>query len=167
MAALHAAQCQNCGHAYSTRFDTNAQPTQTARAQPMYATQHTQQVQPYPIQAQPYPPGQFTQVNNLYALQRPSAGLAITSMVLGIVSLFFWCLPLVAVLLRVLAIIFGFVWFKQNKGMSITGILCGGIHFIFWIGVFLIAALGAGAALPTVGPEAERGLKTGDGCILH
>ena len=61
-------------------------------------------------------------------------------MVLGIISLFAWCVPPLAVVLCILAIIFGFVGMKQHKGMAITGIVCGGPHALFWISVFLVGA---------------------------
>jgi len=131
MAALDANWCVQCGHVYSTRFNNQ-----------------TQAMQPAPMQQYPgaqYPGGQFVQVVNAYPIQPRSTGLAITAMVLGIVSLFVWCLPLLAILLGVLAIIFGAVGYKQHKGMAITGLICGSVHFVFWVGLFLVVALGAGA----------------------
>jgi len=130
-AAIHAGWCHQCGHVYSTRFDSQ-----------------TQAVQPVPMQQYPgtqYPAGQFVQVVNAYPMQPRSTGLAITAMVLGIVSLVVWCLPLLAILLGVLAIIFGAVGFRQHKGMALTGLVCGSLHFVFWLGLLLIAGLGASA----------------------
>ena len=91
------------------------------------------------------PTGQYFQTVNSYSIERPGTGLAVASMVLGIVSLFTRCIPPLAILLGVLAVVFGLVGSKQHKGMAITGLICGSLHFIFWIGVFLVAAMGAGA----------------------
>lgn len=71
--------------------------------------------------------------------QRKSSGLAITSLVLSIVGLLTtWILGL-GILLAVLAAIFGIVALAKNqggKGMSIAGIIIGGINIL--IGVFIL-----------------------------
>lgn len=152
-AQLQAGFCQQCGHLYSTQFDAHGQRIQPVQqAQPQYPPQQFQQPTGQPVYpAQPvYQQQPMYQAVNVYVPVAPqSTGLAITAMVLGIISLVAWCIPIFAILLAVLAIIFGCCGLKQHKGMAWTGIICGGIHFVFWVGLFLLVTLGvlgAGAA---------------------
>jgi hypothetical protein len=80
------------------------------------------------------------------APQPKAAGLAVASMVLGIVSFFFGWLYLVPC---VLAIIFGGVSLRQikqrnlgGKGMAIAGLTCGIITTSIY-GLIFLAAIGA------------------------
>lgn len=64
---------------------------------------------------------------------KKSAGLAIASMVLGIISLVSCCWPYVAIVLALLAVIFGAVSLAKKmggKGMAIAGLVCGIIGLI-------------------------------------
>lgn len=92
-----------------------------------------------PFQPPVQPPVQYVQV-----APPKVAGLAIASLVLGIVSFFFGWLYLVP---SVLAIIFGGVALHQiklrnlgGKGMAIAGLVCGIISACIY-GLVLIAAI--------------------------
>ena len=73
-----------------------------------------------------------------------SKGMAIASMVLGILGLVFWCVPILNLILAVLALIFGIVVMHEKsagKGMGIAGFVCGilgtlwGIYYIICYGI--------------------------------
>jgi hypothetical protein len=123
----------------------STQSPQPPYGQPPYG-QPTQSINPYTPPAPGYaqPPYGYTQVNVVPALMQPAtkaSGLAVASLVLGIISLvFFWLIfPIVCALL---AIIFGHVaisainrssgWLT-GKGMAIAGLVMGYIHIGFWI----------------------------------
>lgn len=75
-------------------------------------------------------------------------GLAITSMILGIVGLVFFWVPFIPYPLAILAVIFGFVGMKKvvGKGFSVAGIVTGlitlGLKLMFWIGVASLGTAG-------------------------
>ncbi len=90
-------------------------------------------------------------VNMNQQAQKPSVGLAVTSMVLGIVALVLsCCVPYVPVILALIAVILGGVSLakkKGGKGMAIAGLVCGIIGLI--PAIFYIAA--GGAILSAIG----------------
>jgi|SRR5580765_5510189 len=95
----------------------------------------------------PPPPGYgYVQQPQYVIAQRPNSGMAVASMVLGIVGLilgFLWVIP------PILAVIFGGVGIRQTntglksgKGMAIAGLTTGLIGLAFW-GIVILAAIGA------------------------
>ncbi|RPI12113.1 MAG: DUF4190 domain-containing protein [Actinobacteria bacterium] len=104
---------------------------------------HVEERQPAPLYGSVPSTVQYVQV---VATQPKVAGLAVASMVLGILGFFFGWLYLVV---PVLAIIFGAVALRQirqrglgGKGMAITGLACGIISTSIY-GLILLAAIGA------------------------
>ncbi|TEU04844.1 MAG: DUF4190 domain-containing protein [Dehalococcoidia bacterium] len=83
-----------------------------------------------------------------------TSGLAIASIVCGILSLVFFWVPLFGFLLGIIAIIFGAVAIRQigrepnlgGRGMAVAGLVCGivgvagWVILIAWIGIFFWAA---------------------------
>lgn len=76
-----------------------------------------------------------------YAPQRPTSGLAITALVLGIVGG------------AILAVIFGHVALndikrtgKEGKGMAIAGLVLGYIETAFWVLIIGLFVIGAAAS---------------------
>ena len=89
-----------------------------------------------------YPPEYQSQYASP-AKQDEAKGLAITSMVLGIVSL---VIPFVGLLTAILAIIFGAVSRSHNeggRGMAIAGIVCGIIALVGGIVIIILIAVAA------------------------
>jgi hypothetical protein len=138
-----------------TDVPPQADPTpgnQNPYAQPAYGQQPVYAQQPQSYGQQPY--GQPTYPAAAYA---PSAwqpaqpkGFSITSLVLGLVSL----LMGFTLLMPIAAIVLGIIGAKKEpagRGMSITGIVLGGVCLIGWvIGIVLffvfIAAVASAAA---------------------
>ncbi len=73
--------------------------------------------------------------------QPESNGLAVSSMVLGIIGLVLFLVPIIPYPLAILAIIFGVIGKKNSlkKGFAITGLVTGivtlGLKVWFWAGV--------------------------------
>ena len=68
--------------------------------------------------------------------KKPSKGYAVTSLVLGIVSLVCCCLTSVSLICAVLAIIFAVVSRRQNgtfSGMATAGLVCGIVAATFGV----------------------------------
>ncbi|MDH6238397.1 DUF4190 domain-containing protein [Cryobacterium sp. CG_9.6] len=100
---------------------------------------------PHPGNDQPAPPQPpVTYAQNAYApysapvlyqpvyAASPPTGLSVTSLVLGLISVFFGFTFLVPLG----ALIFGIVGLKREpagRGMAITGIIIGGIFMLFWV----------------------------------
>lgn len=78
---------------------------------------------------------------------RPSKGLAITSLVLGIVSLLFALAWFIAIPLAITAIVLGSVYLAKNKGvkggkgMAITGIILSGLALLASVLFAMLIAL--------------------------
>lgn len=84
----------------------------------------------------------------------PTSGLAIASMVLGIVSVVFgccWCTyGVISIPSGIAACIMGFIALNQinsgaasGKGMAIAGLVCGGIGVVLAILFFVLVMVGA------------------------
>lgn len=74
-------------------------------------------------------------------------GLAIAAMVLGIISIVFFCVWYVSITCAVLAIIFGILSLKSTRrGMAIAGISTGAVGFVIMVVfyAFIFFALGLG-----------------------
>ena len=91
---------------------------------PYYSQQYYPQQYPYPYQVPSYNPWSYRPVM--------PAGLSVTSMVLGIISIMFGCIWGLGILLGGLAVIFGIVAKRKCKrgeaggsGMAVTGIVTG------------------------------------------
>lgn len=98
------------------------------------------------------------EMNNAYPSQpdlpQKTPGMAIASLVLGIVSLVSCCIYYVSGPCAILAIIFGIVTIRKGpagKGMSIAGIICGGVALLLVVAMLLFAG-----AIIAATPELEQ-----------
>lgn len=109
-----------------------------------YQPQNQQPVQPQyqqpmpPQYQQPVTPQYQYQQNQQYEQpkQKPSNGMAIGSLVLGIVSIVLFCIPYVTIPAAIVGLILGIISLKNNKGskgMAIAGIILAGIGLLFGI----------------------------------
>ncbi|TAM71075.1 MAG: DUF4190 domain-containing protein [Microbacteriaceae bacterium] len=130
-----------------------AQQLPAPQQQPQYARpqQYQPQVQPVVPQAY-YAVPQYAVPVVAYAPPQPK-GLSVTSMVLGLVSIVFGF----TLLAPIGAVVFGAIGLKKEpagRGMSITGIVLGGLCLLLWaalVVVWIIAIagiLGVAATLP-------------------
>ena len=77
----------------------------------------------------------------------PSNGLAVASMVLGIIALFTFWIPFLGWAPVIVGLVLGLVAFGKpyGRGMAVTGVVCSGlallVKVIVWI--FIIGAIGA------------------------
>jgi hypothetical protein len=83
----------------------------------------------------------------------PSNGLAVASMVLGIIAIFTFWIPILGWVPVILGLVLGIVAFGKpyGRGMAVTGVVCSGlallVKIIFWIVVAgAIGAAGAASA---------------------
>ena len=85
------------------------------------------------------------QQNQQYQQKKPGNGLAITSLVLGIVSIVFFCTCFNFVT-AILAVIFGIIHLIQRsegKGMAITGIITAAVSVILTV-IMIIGIIASG-----------------------
>ncbi len=131
--------CSKCGHPNddNTTFCTNCgapltEGTANDQAQPAVQPQAPQQPMP---QVQP-------------STSVPGKGLGIASMVLGIVSLVFFCVLYLAIPCAIVGIILGIVSRNQAKkagaptGMSTAGIVCSAIALGILVIVLILTIIG-------------------------
>lgn len=111
--------------------------------QPQYQQPQQQYQQPQYQQPQ-YQQPQYQQTDYQYQNQpvqpKKSIGLAVTSMVLGIVSLAFFCIPYLALPVGIVGLILGIVSIKghkDGKGMAIAGIIMSSVGIVIAV-IFLI-----------------------------
>ena len=78
--------------------------------------------------------------------EKDKKGLAIASMVLGIIALVMFCIWYIAAPCAILALIFGILSIKSSKrGMAIAGVSTGAVGLILMIILYVfVIALGAG-----------------------
>lgn len=72
-----------------------------------------------------------------------SKGLAIASMVLGIIALVFFCFVYVSIPCGIIALILGGVSIatkKPGKGMAIAGLVCGILAIVIYVICLLVGA---------------------------
>ena len=94
------------------------------------------QYQMYQAPQQQYQPQyQYRQPNGSV----PGNGFCIASLVLGLVSLFFWWLPTINLILIALAIIFGIVGLtkKRSDGKAIAGLILAGLMIVPTIAILI------------------------------
>jgi len=101
------------------------------------------------------PPGQT--INIQAPAAPPSNGLAVASMVLGIIALFTFWIPFLGWIPVIVGLVLGLVAFGKpyGRGMAITGVVCSGlalvVKLVFWL-VFIgtLGAIGAAGAAANV-----------------
>jgi RsiW-degrading membrane proteinase PrsW (M82 family) len=88
----------------------------------------------------------------------PASGLAIASLVLGIISVLFSCFWPLAIVCGVLAVVFGFIGINKSKkgeaggkSMALAGVITGGIGIL--LSVLLVAGL---VAVTTLGVKVNN-----------
>ncbi len=119
--------CQNCGASLQQPEVQQPEVQQPEVQQPEVQQPEVQQpeVQQYPYTQQPYQT-QFMQVGSAV----PSKGMGIASMVLGIVSLAFFCAWYIALPCAVVGVILGGLALSKAKeagaknGMAVAGVVC-------------------------------------------
>ena len=120
----------------------------------------------------PGPYGQWGPAGYAYP-PKPKTGMSVTALVLGIVGLVASPFPIgsyVAILLAILAVIFGIIGLRRRagKGMAIAGLILGGLALlvsilmsIFWTHVFQVAADCADRYPEAQGPAFEQCVRDG------
>ena len=83
--------------------------------------------------------GQSSATVHLHTTPQASNGLAVASLVLGILSLFFVWIPLVGMIswvLSILGLVFGVIALGrlEGRGIAIAGAICSGIGLLACIG---------------------------------
>lgn len=113
--------------------------------QPQYQQPQYQQPQ---YQQPQYQQAQYQQVDYQYQNQpeepKKSIGLAVTSMVLGIVGLVFFCVPYLALPASIVGLILGIISIKGHKGgkgMAIAGIVMSGVGILIAVIVLIYSCL--------------------------
>lgn len=104
-----------------------------------------------PTPTQPIP----TQTINIQTpLAPPSNGLAIASMVLGIVALFLFWIPFLGWIPVLTGLILGIVALQKpyGRGFAITGVVCSGLALAIkvWFWLAVIGIMGAAATTGAV-----------------
>lgn len=99
-----------------------------------------------------YNPAPGPMPDNPYVPPNRTPGLAVASMVLGIVSIVFSCCVWIGFVCSVLAIIFGILTLRkgpEGKSMAIAGIICGGVSIV--LSVFVLIFWGTANYLSNLG----------------
>jgi uncharacterized membrane protein len=86
---------------------------------------------------------QTTKTEEKKTQNEKSKGFGITSMVLGIIAIVFWCLYFISIPCAILAIIFGAIGLKKDgRGMAVAGLVLGIISLVVWVALIGFGALG-------------------------
>jgi len=84
---------------------------------------------------------EFSQGGPSHVTKRPSPGLAIASLVIGIIGVGAWCIPICGVPLNIGGLVMGAMGMKStNRGMAIAGIV---LNVLALIAGIVNAAYGA------------------------
>jgi hypothetical protein len=93
-----------------------------------------------------------------YGQPAPSSGMAIGSLITGILSVLACCIWFISIPLGLCAVILGFIAKGKisrgqatGSGMATAGIITGGIGLLLSVGLFVVALVG--------GPDLERKMK--------
>lgn len=83
---------------------------------------------------------------NVNVVNKPSMGLAIASMICGILSILCCCFSYFGIVLAIAALVMGIISVAQHKGgkgMAVAGIVCGAIGLIFSVTITIFAQIGS------------------------
>lgn len=88
----------------------------------------------------------------------PSNGLAVASMVLGIIALFTFWLPFLGWIPVIVGLVLGLVAFGKPNGraMAVTGVVCSGLALLVKV-MFWVVLAGALGAIGAAGAAAHAG----------
>jgi hypothetical protein len=105
----------------------------------------------YPGNA-PQAAGLYTSYPAPYTPPAPSTtpALSLTSMIIGLASIFFGSI----VLLPIGAIVLGIIGLRRERngrGLAITGIIAGGVTLLFWIALVIVIVVLIAVAAPSGG----------------
>lgn len=116
---LGAMFCQRCGHRFKTTASNARPPAQTV---PIY---------PPPV------------IGQICAVRPRTDGLAVASMVVGILSIVTICLWPISLMLSILGVSFGASSTRsKHHGLAIAGLVCSLISLVFCLIPILILAVG-------------------------
>lgn len=130
--------CPSCGTANNSATSTvEEKAVETpAYSQPAEETpSYSQPVNETPAYSQPA----YNNADSVYGQEAPkqSKGFAITSMILGILSILCCCwFGVIGIIFSLAALVFGIITLathKGGKGMAIAGIICGGLALLLSI----------------------------------
>ncbi|MFH1745981.1 MAG: DUF4190 domain-containing protein [Planctomycetota bacterium] len=105
-----------------------------------------------------------------YIAERPGNGMAIAALVLGIMSLVFFCIVYVAMPSAILGIVFGFIGRGKARtgasggGMATAGLVCAFISIGLWLLMFILFLAGIAAVpgfLQAIQQAAEQAAEQG------
>jgi preprotein translocase subunit SecG len=100
----------------------------------------------------PQGPGRYASYPAPYTSLAPSStpALSLTSMIIGLASIFFGSI----VLLPIGAIVLGIIGLRRERngrGLAITGIIAGGVTLLFWIALVIVIVVLIAVAAPSGG----------------
>ncbi|HUZ11540.1 MAG TPA: hypothetical protein VMU93_01650 [Caulobacteraceae bacterium] len=94
------------------------------------------------------PPGQTINIQAPYA--QPANGLAVASLVLGVIAVFTFWIPFLGWIPALLGLVLGLVGLQQahGRGMAVAGVVCSGLALVVkvWFWVVLLGIFGAAAS---------------------